>query len=265
MIATPTINRAADYLTESKRLLPTTLTSKELAALPDSIKRMAIFSAQVHEVRTLAAVRGVVTDILSGETTEAEGRVMLERLSEEGLGTARCNLIVDTLTKTAAGYTRLCEDNDESVVDAFPAWELYRIGERKQPRDWDERWTTACEQAGDEDAAAVYENSGRMVALKSSDVWSELGSSDNFDDALDVNYPPFYFNSGMFGINNVDRQECADLGLLDNVDDEVEGADIDEFGANSQADFSDTDSGFMAMVVNALGNVIFKNGVLTPL
>ena len=267
MIATPTINRAADYLTESKRLLPTTLTSRELRGLTTAIKQQSIFAAQVANVRHLDSIRTVLANILSGDMTEAAGRIAIENATSEEYGTARVELIIDTNIKTANGYARMVADNDETILDALPAWELYRIGQRKEPRDWDERWTASCEDAGDEDSTAaleVYNSTGRMIALKSAGVWESLGSSDLWDDALDVNYPPFYFNSGVFGIENITRQECADLGLLDNVDDEVEGADIGEFGENAQADFSDTDSGFMEMVVNVLGNVIFQNGVLSP-
>jgi hypothetical protein len=80
-----------------------------------------------------------------------------------------------------------------------------------------------------------------------------------------VNYPPFYFNSGMIGIQNIDRQECAELGLLDDATEDVTGMELDEFGDSAQADFSGEDSGFMEMIVNILGrSVKLMKGVLTP-
>ena len=258
------INRAADYLMESRQLLPTTLTSRELRGLSDAVKRQAVFSAQVADIRHLESTRNVLAQILDGELSESEGRRELERLTDESLGTSRVELIVDTVTKLASGYARLVADNDPDVVDAFPAWELYRVGERKQPRDWDERWTTACNAAGDEDALAVYESTGRMIALKDSGVWESLGDSDLFDDALDVNYPPFYFNSGMIGVENIVREECERLGLLD-PNDKVGGADIGEFGESAQAEIDfGGDHKFQWSVLDALGaGYQFVKGVLS--
>lgn len=264
MIEAPTINRAADYLMESRQLLPTKLTSRELRGLSDAVKRQAIFSAQVADIHHLSAIRSVLAEILSGDMGEAEGRIAIERATSETLGTSRVDLIVDTVTKLAGGYARAVSDNDPDVVDAYPAWELYRGGIRKEPRDWNERWTTACNAAGDNDALAVYESTGRMIALKESGVWDELGSSDNFDDALDVNYPPFYFNSGMIGIDNILREDCIALGLLDETD-KYEGADIGGFGESSQAqvDFG-SDKGFQSAVLDALGaGYTFAKGVLS--
>ena len=51
-----------------------------------------------------------------------------------------------------------------------------------------------------------------MIALKGDPVWGELGSHGNFSDALDVDHPPFAFNSGM-GWDEVDEEECAALEI----------------------------------------------------
>ena len=51
-----------------------------------------------------------------------------------------------------------------------------------------------------------------MIALKGHPIWEQLGSSANFNDALDVDYPPFAFRSGMW-VRPVDRATCVALGF----------------------------------------------------
>lgn len=127
---------------------------------------------------------------------------------------ARLNLIVDTETELASGRAQKAADFDPDIADAFPAWELYRA---KKPdgieRDWEERWKVAAEASGDDAAAAALQSTGRMMARKDSSIWSELGSTDNFDDALDTDHPPFAFNSGM-AVRNINRRTAMDAGLI---------------------------------------------------
>ena len=164
------------------------------------------------------ALRKAVQEVLAGDLSE---RQAMEQLSSLCLklnypcGDEQIELAIDTNTKLDGGYARAVSDNDPDVVDAFPAWELYRGGIRKEPRDWDERWTKSAKASGDDGALQVLSKTGRMVALKSSGIWKSLGSSKLWDDALDVNYPPFYFNSGMIGIDNILREDCIALGLLE--------------------------------------------------
>jgi hypothetical protein len=54
--------------------------------------------------------------------------------------------------------------------------------------------------------------SGRIIALKGDPVWGELGSYDNFDDALGVDHPPFAFNSGMRW-KEISAAECRSLKI----------------------------------------------------
>ena len=51
-----------------------------------------------------------------------------------------------------------------------------------------------------------------MIALKGDPIWGELGSYDNFPDALGVDHPPFAFNSGM-GWREVAAGEVRKLGI----------------------------------------------------
>lgn len=134
----------------------------------------------------------------------------------------------------------LARNLDQDRVEAYPALELKRVYPRIVPRGsekdpagpengWDDddgRWVAACEEAGDDDAARVFEDTGRMVALKDSEVWGALGDgAGGYEDGLGNDFPPFAFNSGM-DCDEVSYGQCVALGLLDDGD-EVEGADID--------------------------------------
>lgn len=127
----------------------------------------------------------------------------------------------------------------QTDVDEYPAWELSRMYDRAVPRgfraskggalipvpdeDWPSRWREAAEQSGDEAALKVLDDTGRMVALKSSPIWAALGSLR--EDSLGNAFPPFAFNSG-FDVDGVPRNECEDLGLLD-AGEEAEPSAID--------------------------------------
>jgi hypothetical protein len=86
---------------------------------------------------------------------------------------------------------------------AAPAWELIRRFPRKAPRDnpsWDARFAIA--------GGRKY--GGRMIAMKDSDVWRELG---DFEDGLKVDYPPFAWGSGMRW-REVGFREAKALGVI---------------------------------------------------
>jgi hypothetical protein len=88
-------------------------------------------------------------------------------------------------------------DLDPDVLDAFPAQELVREEDRKQPRDWESRWTAAGGELID----------GRMVALKTDPIWTKISR-------FGTPWPPFDFGSGM-GLNDISRDEAEQLGLIE--------------------------------------------------
>ncbi len=230
---------------QAKGLMPTALTSAQLRDLDAALRRQSVFSAQTTMEGYLKEIKAAIGSIVEpqqvlrpGETqTVTEGmnpvtaRVALkEYLKKQGYvapdgkaGTIedlssnqRINLVVRTNTQLAQGAGQFVKANEsEDEVDLFPAQELYRAAARKKQRDWGERWLAAADESGDEDAARVYEETGRMVALKSSGIWQALGDgAGGYDDTLGNPYAPFAFESGM-DLDNVSRADATELGLLD--------------------------------------------------
>lgn len=132
--------------------------------------------------------------------------------------------IAKEVAQGAADY--ILQNDDPVRVEMFPALELVRIYPREVPRGseddpngpqnaWDVgRWPSACKAAGDEGALDLFNDTGRMVALKNSEVWKELGNgAGGYDDCLGNPFPPFAFNSGM-AVEEIGRREAIDLGLM---------------------------------------------------
>jgi hypothetical protein len=118
---------------------------------------------------------------------------------------SRLNLILDTQTRMGAGYGSWIEGQHPSVLEAWPAQELYRQEERKEPRDWPTTW----EDAGGEfyPGGDPFYEQGRMIALKDDPIWVEISE-------FGLPYPPFAFNSGMW-LRDIDHDEAVELGIID--------------------------------------------------
>ena len=100
---------------------------------------------------------------------------------------------------------------NEATVYTVPAWELKRFGQRRVPRDWQQRWKAAGDATG---WVGAIRDSDVMVALKNSPIWQALGDGvGGYNDTLGNPYPPFAFDSGMAWVG-VDRSECIKLGLV---------------------------------------------------
>lgn len=204
----------------TRGILPTALSSAQLAQVDAAVKRRAVFSATVESVRVLQGLSAGVDAVLRGDASAREVREQLLDL-HAALGTPagpgqpgtvqdvtslrRADLQVRTLVDTAHGLGWQMQGMEPEVLDAYPAQELRRfIRPKVKERDWPARWA----QAG----GRFYGN--RMVALKTDAVWARLGSTDLFPDALGNPYPPFAFNSGM-DVQDVSRAEAEALGLID--------------------------------------------------
>ncbi len=261
----------------TRALLPTDLSSAELRDLSRAIRDRSFFSARTLNEDYLAAVKQKITDILnptsktSSETLSetsstpqparldyATARTELKQLLKtlgyspeaDKLGSLedlasdkRLNLVLRTNTETAQGYGNWRAGQDETILDAWPAQELFRAEDRDVPRgtrrgarglipdpenSWQSRWNEAGEATGREDGWT--RGTHRMVALKNHPIWEKLGDSTLFDDGLDNPYPPFAFNSGM-DVEDVTREEAVDLGLIDEntqIEPQREGFELPE-------------------------------------
>lgn len=136
----------------------------------------------------------------------------------------RLNLIFETQAQMMRGLG--LKLRGITRAESHPAWELVRYKHAREiewERDWLKRWKEAADNVewqgvlgGQTSASAEDGRAGalpsRMVALKSSPIWRALGSSALFADALNVDHPPFAFNSGM-GWREVKWKEAQALGL----------------------------------------------------
>jgi hypothetical protein len=238
---------------KSKPVLPTALTSDQLKELDPAIRQRSFFSAQNLYEGVLGELRDSAASIVEGDgeidpgSARLKVRGMLQKLGydpEEDKDTIkdlssdqRINLVLRTNRGIAEGVQQHLADNSPDVVEDYPAWELVRGEQRMHPRGerneddgWPARWEAACDQAEDAESLAVLQDTGRMIALKSSGVWQALGEgAGGYDDALDNGgIPPLAFNSGMVR-DNVSYTECLELGLLDEGD-ELEESPIDLSG-----------------------------------
>lgn len=229
-----------------KAILPTGLDSKMLATLPRSVRERSLFSAGVQNVDFLTRVGESLDKILAGTSNRTTERTTLrelaESLGEKALAAdGRLNLILDTQTRMAEGYGGWIEGQHPSVLDMWPAQELYRAEDRKEPRDWPARWAAA---GGEFYPGPADYIEGRMIALKDDDIWTEIS-------AFGVPYAPFDYNSGM-DLKDVDHDEAVELGIIDD-DYEPKPKDMG-FNAGATASIGDLASKFGLGV--ALGQVL---------
>jgi hypothetical protein len=233
----PTELTAAWRIARDRGLLPTTLSSAQIAEWSDEIKRLAVFSARTNHAGYLQEIKDTVAKLLQGEFNEATARTMLQQKLkeldydplaggfpglEEGIppaepgslrdlsSDARTQLVLRTQMRQMANRGYREQGTTPSALFTFPAWELIRIYPRLVPRGsaksksagWPERWS----EAGGELSG------GRMIARKDDPIWAALGDRSQFDDAIGTDYPPFAFNSGM-GWRQIDRRTCQSLGI----------------------------------------------------
>ena len=233
--------------THRKRsIIPGAIPSNVWQAIAPEIKRRSMWSAQVINYDHLVRLKEVTDTILhpapgdrvheseNGEpavpVTEGlsylTGRLKIQDYldsighhpaeSEKGTikdltSDARIKLQLRTNVETAQGYGNYVEGQDDDILFAFPAQELFRAEDRKEKRDWPARWLLAAQVAGDGPAMRMQVKHGRMIALKDSRIWEQLGTI--ADDSLGNPSPPFAFNSGMW-VRDIGRAEAIDLELL---------------------------------------------------
>ena len=246
--------------------MPTTLGTAELRDLiAADVRSRAVFSARAGNAIFVSKIKEVVTEVAEGEMNEATARwLLLETLRATGYtpeggfpdvpvgqvppalkGTLqdlssqrRLDLIITTQLDLMRGAGVKATGSTPTSLRLYPAWELIREAGRAEPRHWGGKHKGSAPRgraAGADrrsrweiSGGKVYEG-GRLIALKGDPIWGELGSSGNFDDALDVDYPPFAFSSGM-GWDNISWSECRRLGVMG-----PDGETIEEWQAEERA------------------------------
>ena len=227
----------------ARQALPTTLGTAGLRELGAGVLARAAFCARGSSAIYASKIKEVIDTLSAGDISEGQARTILYQTLDalgytpEGgfpddltgevppaiRGTLqdlrsfrRMDLIVRTQLDLMTGAGQQMRGHEPDSLTLFPAWELVRYEGRRAPRFWGGR------EMGTEKAAATEEPrwtiaggrlyAGRMVAFKGDPVWGELGSYDNFSDALGVDHPPFAFSSGM-GWKPVSAEECEKLGV----------------------------------------------------
>lgn len=244
----PTVLDQALAALRSQGVLPRSLTGVQVGHLDRALQRYTHELAQDKLAEVLGEIKTRLTDVLNPRQVTREGvegtvteglthpsatsqlNVMLKEMAAPDLA-ERMDFMLEVAEKVSTGAGKFIQQNgDPQVVDFYPALELERFYDRDTPRgfrrgqggalipvpneDWPSRWRAAADASGDTAAGRVLEETGRMVALKSSGIWQALGDgAGGYNDTLGNPFPPFAFNSG-FNTSAVDRADTEDLGLL---------------------------------------------------
>ena len=220
---TAPLQPAVDMMAE-KTVVGSPMNSAAWAELPEEIRRRAMFSATVESERLLQEMKDRLQQRLEGTgTTLMDKNLFIAKmrniLSESGYdesgqginditnlkARARLALIFNFNISSALGYGRYMLDLDPAALEVEPAYELIRVRQRREPRDWPEIWA---EHGGQfyPGPNPDYPEAGRMIALKTDSIWSRISR-------FGSPWPPFDFNSGM-GLAGIGRAEALALGLI---------------------------------------------------
>ena len=216
---------------DSRRATPSIRTSAEWERVAPALREKCFFSARVNDAEVLGKMRELLGEAIDSSKRDSSKALvsqdkfiseMKDFLRSRGYtmggskltditSRRRLGLIYDMNIQEAREYARYVRGQDADALDMYPAQEFLRVESRRVPRtDWPARWR----------AAGGKIRGGRMVALKSDSVWTNLSR-------FGRPYPPFDYGSGM-GVEDVDREEAIELGLLpaDEPSDEIPDFDI---------------------------------------
>jgi len=254
LLTSPTPLADALKLLNEKRLVPTALSSADLRDLAAEVKQVALFSARLTQMRPLQALAAGLEAMLEGRGNVADAKLLLAQIYEalgydaetggfpqDAPGTVppalrgslrdlasqkRMELTITTnyrMVANAAFVKRTTEDEQRRYQ--FPCFELVRISSRVTPRGFTRRngalqikpgddWPSRFVAAGGE----LFEQGTRMIALKGSQVWTNLGAgAGGYPDTLGNPFAPFAFGSG-FGLREVPRDEALLIGVMEPED-----------------------------------------------
>lgn len=226
----PDLTTITDALRAAQKrgLLPTSLGTEGLRELGARLLARSMFTARGTNVLYVDGMKKLIDQLAAGNMGEGQVRTALWELgkmlgydSEMGgfpgeelepalkgtlqdlMSFRRRDLIVRTQMALMGGAGQQMRGQTPARLSTFPAWELVRVADSAIPRDWPSRWKIA---------GGTLVDGGRLIAFKGDPVWGELGSYNNFNDALGVDHPPFAFNSGM-GWKEISSEEVRDLGI----------------------------------------------------
>lgn len=217
------------HLASSERgSMPTALDTAGLRELGADVLARSVFTAHGISAIYASKLKQVIDQLASGEIGEGQARTALYECldalgytPESGFpGDAgkvppairgslqdlrsfrRMNLVVRTQMDLMTGAGQQMRGMQPERLTEFPAYELVRMEDRETPRNWRARWAIA--------GGTLH--GGRIIAFKGDPAWGELGSYDNFQDALGVDHPPFAFQSGM-GWKEISAAKCDEIGI----------------------------------------------------
>ena len=216
---------------ESRAATASAKSSAEWSRVEPALREKCFFSARVNDAEVVGKMRELIGKAIdSSKRGGNEAFVSQEKFISEmknylrGHGYAtggtaltditsrrRLGLIYQMNVEEAREYARYVRGQDAAALDMYPAQEFLRVEDRRVPRtDWQTRWRAA--------GGKIY--GGRMIALKSDPVWTNLSR-------FGRPYPPFDFGSGM-GVEDIDRDEAIELKLLpdDEPADEIPDFDV---------------------------------------
>jgi len=265
----------ASKVSVGRDVLPLALGTQEIRdALAADVRARAFFFARGSNLIVVSRAKELIDLVIAGDLDRATARWQIKEILKEvgytpeggfpdelsgsvppaDVGSIRdlssdkrINFIIDTQVKLMQGRGLQLRGSTPGMLKQFPAWELVRVSYRMAPRNWGGVYSAPPKSAKQFDirprwiiAGGKAPVEGRLIALKGDPVWGELGGSGNFSDALDVDYPPFAFNSGM-GWRDVTRAECDRLGITG-----PEGESIDNWQADDHDTLVGTQSGLPA-------------------
>jgi hypothetical protein len=262
------IDAAVARLAE-RTVLPSPLRTAEWEAAPLQVRHNGFFSAGVEWGEFLSHGQTKLLDALAMRKEQvANGQAYVDRSSFIGdmrkmvlsagmqspgdrpddlrniASRARLGLIYDMQTRQAYNFARWQNDSDPLILNAFPAQELVRLSARRAPRNWQDRWI----------AARGTLISGRMIALKTDPIWTDISR-------FGVPWPPFDFGSGM-GVRDISRREAESLGLIA-PGDRIQPEQVRRFEESLQAPVSDIRPDILKTLLSLFGrNLAVENGLL---
>lgn len=225
---------------EARKATPSSMSSADWERVAPAIREKCFFSARVNDAELLGKMRdllGQAVDVSKRDSNQAlmsqdkfisEMKAYMKSRGYAMGGTGltditsrrRLALIYKMNYDEAREYAKYVRGQDSDTLYMYPAQEFLRVEDRRVPRtDWQSRWRAA--------GGKIF--GGRMVAMKSDSVWENLS---RFGRA----YPPFDFGSGM-GVEDVDRDDAIELGLLPKDDDEPSD-EVPEFDVALESEVS---------------------------